>query len=397
MNTLSKFKLAISALSFMCVSSYSYAKDVLVIWEDEGKSYALDQAIESFEKKYDCEVVIKEINPVYQFNEYLSAKEKPDVFVLMSDRISNAADLGLIEHLDFMSDDKNLYSDIAVNAFTYNGKIWAGPRSIESLVIFYNKDIMEYPFEYFDEYVDYAKQRKAEGKYGLIGKIDNFYFAYGIISGMGGYTFGVNPDGSFNESNIGLNTKGALEGMELIKEYATNYMPKSMITDNGWEEMDELFIEGKASAVISGPWNLDKYAKAGVNYGVVPLPILPNGNYTTPFFGAKGYVVSKESKKSTLAKKFIRHINQPEYAMIRYMATAELVPTNAILSNPQIQHDDFANAISTQITHTDVMPTTQRMNKVWDIMSECLSNVVHDKMSVHDAADLAVEKIRAYN
>ena len=234
-----------------------------------------------------------------------------------------------------------------------------------------------------------------DGKYGLIGKLDNFYFAYGILAGAGGYTFGINADGSFNENDVGLNNEGTVKGLEIIKDYANNHLPKVLLTDEGWGEIDKLFIEGKAAAVISGPWSLDKYAQSGINYGIAPLPQLSNGNFIRPFYGAKGYVVAKASKNKQLAEKFIRTLNKPVYAMMRYVAIAELPPTKEVMTNPLIVNDDFANAIAHQIEHADLMPSIPRMGKVWGAMAECLSDVISGKKDAKTASNEAVEKIKA--
>lgn len=392
MNTLVKSSLALSLCA--CLSTSALAVDELVVWEDQGKSFAIEQAVATFEKENNCKVIVREKDAVNQLDNVLEG-ETPDVFIVVSDRIGEAASKGLIESLDYMSQEKDLYAEAAVNAFSLHGKIWAEPRSVESLVIFYNKDVMDYPFETFDEYVAYSNKVQKDGKYGLIAKLDNFYFAYGIISGAGGYTFGINADGSFNPDDIGLNNEGAVKGLEIIKDYANNHLPKVLLTDDGWGEIDNLFISGKAAAVISGPWSLDKYAQAGVNYGLAPLPQISNGNHIKPFYGAKGYVVSSKAKNKGLAQKFIRFLNRPIYAMMRYLAIAELPPTKEVMSNPLIVNDDLANAVANQILHADLMPSIPRMGKVWDAMAVCLSDVISGNKSAKAAADEAVEKIKA--
>jgi arabinogalactan oligomer/maltooligosaccharide transport system substrate-binding protein len=48
--------------------------------------------------------------------------------------------------------------------------------------------------------------------------------------------------------------------------------------------------------VINGPWAFQPYEAAGINYGVAPLPNLPDGKPMSSFLGVKGYVVSTWSK-----------------------------------------------------------------------------------------------------
>ena len=126
-----------------------------------------------------------------------------------------------------------------------------------------------------------------------------------------------------------------------------------------------------------------------------PLPQLSNGNFIRPFYGAKGYVVAKASKNKQLAEKFIRTLNKPVYAMMRYVAIAELPPTKEVMTNPLIVNDDFANAIAHQIEHADLMPSIPRMGKVWGAMAKCLSDVISGKKDAKTASNEAVEKIKA--
>ena len=151
---------------------------------------------------------------------------------------------------------------------------------------------------------------------------------------------------------------------------------------------------GKAAAVINGPWALGDYAKSGVDYGVAPLPILQNGQSMRPFYGAKGYVVSADSKNKELAEKFLEYINRPEYALIRYSEIAELPPIKAVLENPLITNDDFANAIAIQIKNADAMPTVSEFSKVWDPMGNAISKSISGADEPKNALNKAVYEIK---
>ncbi len=297
MKKLSKLTLCAFLLS---VSATTFAESRLVVWEDEGKGYGIEKAARNFAKDNSCEVVIeqkdsvKHVDMVSELNQ--KGESTPDIFIAISDQISGAVNKGLITKLDRFSSDteKAKYLPLAIEAFSYNGDLYAAPRSIESLVVYYNKALLEYPYEFVDDYLKFNEKMLSEGKYGLIGKLDQFYISYGIFSGYGAYVFG-NKNGKYNVEDVGLNNDGAVKALEFIKSYS-KYLPKSVLTGDGWDAVDTYFKEGKAAAVINGPWALGDYAKSGVDYGVAPLPILQNGQSMRPFYGAKGYVVSADSK-----------------------------------------------------------------------------------------------------
>ncbi len=91
--------------------------------------------------------------------------------------------------------------------------------------------------------------------------------------------------------------------------------------------------------MINGPWAFQPYEAAGINYGVAPLPTLPDGKPMSSFLGVKGYVVSTWSKDKALAQQFIEFINQPQYVKARYVATGEIPPLKAMIDDPVIKND----------------------------------------------------------
>ena len=395
MKKLSKLTLCAFLLS---VSATTFAESRLVVWEDNGKGYGIEKAARNFAKENSCEVVIEQkdsVKHVDMVSELVQKGEStPDIFIAISDQISGAVNKGLITKLDRISSDteKAKYLPLAIDAFSHNGELYAAPRSIESLVVYYNKALMEYPYEFMDDYIKFNDKMLSEGKYGLIGKLDQFYIAYGIFSGYGAYVFG-NKNGKYNVEDVGLNNDGAVKALEFIKSYS-KYLSKAVFAGDGWAAVDTYFKEGKAAAVINGPWALGDYAKSGVDYGVAPLPILQNGQSMRPFYGAKGYVVSADSKNKELAEKFLEYINRPEYALIRYSEIAELPPIKTVLENPLITNDDFANAITIQIKNADAMPTVPELSEVWEPMGNAISKSISGADEPKNALNKAVYEIK---
>lgn len=393
MNNICKTSIAVALGSFFAMSSY--AKDVLVVWEDLNKAHSIDMAVADFEKNNDCKVVVREFNPVNHLELADSSDEKPDVFIIISDKADYAKESGRIERLDYMPDVKDLYLENSVKPFSFDDGIYAQPRDIEALVVFYNKDIISHPADTFDDYIRLAKVRKRDGKYGLIGKFDNFYYSYGFLSAFGAYTFGKKSDGSIDLTDLGFNKYEAVDAIEYIWNYACNYQPQSVQDKNGLDVIDDLFVKGEAAAVISGPWRYDKYANGHVNFGVSKLPLLPNGNSPTPFYGVKGYVVSSDSKHKELAKKFVRLLDEPAYAMDRYMATHEVPVLKSLITNPEISGDEMVSAVLAQVMDADLMPANMKIVELWATMNECLSDVISGKKSARAAANEAVNKIKS--
>lgn len=95
----------------------------------------------------------------------------PDILMLPADRMGYAAKNRYIRPFSFMQEDKDNYLLSGIRAFTYDNEIYACPRSVETMVIYYNQDLLKYPFEFMDDYYNFAKEmKKKHGKYGIVSK-----------------------------------------------------------------------------------------------------------------------------------------------------------------------------------------------------------------------------------
>ncbi len=396
-------RLTLPLIASLAVSSAAQAVDTLVVAEDQLKGPGIAAAAAEFEKQNNCKIIIDEsVGISDQFTHYADLQQKgqtdriPDIFEVISDRFEAAVHANLIQPLPLMEKDRSLYLENAVESFTYDGKTYGFPRSIEALVVFYNKDVLEYPFETLEEYDKYGKERVKQGKYGLVGRIDQFYYGFGFLNAYGAKIFGRKADGTYNPYDVQLNNPGVEKGLETLANFMRDNMPvKDFLGENGWTLPIQMLSDGRAAALISGPWDVFALAASGVNYGVAPLPKLEGDRPLRPFYGAKAYVVSAYSKHADLAQRFLQFINQPQHALTRYQQIGELPPINKLLEDPVITNDDFANAIGEQVLNADPMPAIKEICAVWAPMVEAILSAGDDKTDPRQALNDAVDKINS--
>lgn len=369
----------------------------LLVWEDIKKSNGIEDAIKAFEAQYKVKVKIQEM-PYAQQIEKLRldgpAGIGPDVLVIPHDQVGGAVVQGLLSELKVDAKYMDSFTKPAVDAQTYEGKLYGIPKAVETIVLVYNKDILPKAPETFADLIKVSKEQRAANKYGLLAKFDEIYYSYGVVAGMGGYIFGKNANGSLNVNDIGLANQGTIDAVTFLKSfYADGLFPAGIVGETGANAIDSLFTEKKAAAVITGPWAFKPYQDAGVNYGVAPLPTLPNGEHMRSFLGVKGYSVSTYSTQKELAQQFIEFINQPEYAKIRFEKTGEIPPVKSLIDDPVIKGDEKARAVAIQAGYSVPMPSVPEMQEVWTPSNSALQLSVTGKQDVKAALDGAVKTI----
>lgn len=284
----------------------------LLVWEDVKKSDGIQDAVKEFEKQNDVKVKVVEKAYADQIEALRldgAAGTGPDVITMPHDQIGSAVTEGLLQEIK--PDEKviNSFTDESIQSQTIDGKLYGLPKSVETTVLFYNKDLVKKAPTTLDGWYDLSKKLTKDGKYGFVAKWDEIYYAESVLGGSGGYIFKQKDDGSYDVNDIGLNNDGAIEGGKYIQTFfSEGLFPKGIIGEQGINVLNSLFTEKKAAAVISGPWSFGPYKEAGIDYGVSELPTLPNGKHMSSFLGVKSYNVSSYSKNKELAEKFVEFI-----------------------------------------------------------------------------------------
>ena len=387
---------ALAAGQLISLSAHAATKQ-LNVWEDIKKSVGIQDAVKDFEQKYDVKVNVQEM-PYAQQLEKLRldgpAGIGPDVLVIPNDQLGGAVVQGLLAPLNLDKEKVDAFTPASINAFRLDNTLYGVPKAVETLVLIYNKDLIDKPLQSLPEWLDYSKKQREQNKYGLLAKFDQIYYSWGAIGPVGGYLFGKNDKGGFNPKDIGLNKPGAVEAVTFLKKfYSEGVFPSGILGDNGLNAIDSLFTEKKAAAVINGPWAFQPYEAAGVNYGVVPLPNLPDGKPMSSFLGVKGYVVSTWSKDKQLAQQFLEFINQPQYVKTRYIATREIPAQKAMIDDPMIKNDEKASAVAVQAARATAMPGIPEMGEVWGPANAALELSLTGKQEPQAALDAATKQI----
>jgi len=375
--------------------------ETLVVWEDIDKSSGIEDAIAEFEEMNDVTIEVVE-KPIAEHIEDLRldgpAGTGPDVFSMLGDQMGTAVVEGLVQEIEVDESTTDIYTEPAMESQLIDGSVYGLPKAVETTVLYYNKDIIsedEIPTT-LDEWYNLSTELTDGDNFGLLALWDQLYYANSVMSGYGGYIFGQDDAGNYDATDIGLNNDGAIEGLESIQRfYENDLFPQGILGEQGINVLDSLFTEGRAAAVISGPWNQEPYASAGIDYGVTTLPTLSNGEEMSPFVGVKSYNVSSYSENKELAQKLVEFLTNEENTLTRYEATQEIPPITSLAEDPVVTENEVAQAVAEQSQDAELTPNIPEMNEVWEPIDAALETVANGQATPSDAMDSAVETINS--
>ena len=390
-------KLALVLMIVFAVASLLSAK--IVIWSSENQIPALQKLAADFERDYGIEVEIQQVNFGDIKSKFLTAApagEGPDIIVGAHDWVGELAANGLLEPIPFLP-DADQYYEVSLDAFSYQGKLYGVPYTIESIGIIYNKDLIEEAPKTIDELEQMAAEVADDEVVGFVYDAGNFYFSFPFIAGYGGYIFKSTESG-LDVNDIGLNNEGAIKGVSLIKKWFDDgLIPQGA----NYNLMDSLFKDGLAAFIVNGPWATPHYRDAGIDYGIIPFSEieLEPGTTPKPFVGVQGFMVNAKSKNKLEAIEFaVNYIGSfdGQYGMFvgerRGTVREDVFEHISKDAGPEL-YDVLQFSKSASVGTP--MPNVPEMASVWGAMGDALSIVINDQDTVENALNSAVEKIKS--
>ena len=379
-------------------SSASEGKEITFYVEDQYKAYA-EKVAAAYEKESGTKVNIKsgdQLGGLDKLSLDNQSGQAADVMMAPYDRVGSLGTDGQLSEVKLSEGAKT--DDTTKSLVTASdGKVYGAPAVIESLVMYYNKDLLKEAPKTFAELEELAKDSKyafagEDGKTSaFLADWTNFYYAYGLLSGNGAYVFG---DNGKNPKDIGLANEGAIAGINYAKSWYEKW-PKGMQDGTAAGNLIQTsFQEGKTAAIIDGPWKAQAFKDAKVNYGVATIPTLPNGKEYSAFGGGKAWIIPSSTKNLEGAQKFVDYLVSTEQQKAFYEATNEIPANTEARAYAEGKNDELTTAVIKQFKNAQPMPNISQMSAVWEPAANMLFDAVSGKKDAKTAADDAVTLIK---
>ncbi|MEH7073098.1 ABC transporter substrate-binding protein [Neobacillus drentensis] len=250
-------------------------------------------------------------------------KNAPDVLIMHTDQLKNYADKNLLKDLTDTVEKAGVkaedYAETAWKAGDIGGKHYTIPLDIHPLVMYYNKDLFkaagldpEKAPTNREEFVAAAKKLtdSSKNQYGFVIPTlwPNQFIFPTLLFQNGGELM---KDGKPN-----YNSPEAVEALTFYRDL----IQKEKVSPENVQQDGEvtLFLQGKNAMHLNGPWMMEQWDKAGINYGVAPVPQLGTKQQAV-YANGHNFVVPatvKDTKKLDGITDFLKYVagNTMEWA-----------------------------------------------------------------------------------
>lgn len=323
---------------------------------------------------------------VFVNNIYGALYADNDIFLNLSER------MGKDEYLS-----QEDFTPEALGAFLRGGKLYAIPRDVSNLVIYYNKVIFDkyevpYPQEdwTFEDFLETAGQltrdTDGDGKTDLFGisfREELLFWLPYLMSSGGGV---INPG---DLSDIIIDETDSISAIRFYSDLRNKYHVAPTKSEAGSATMAQLFMQGKLAMHLSGRWFVPMYRRElSFNWDVAGFP-----RRKTPAVpcDASGWAISARTKHPEEAWQFISFLVSKQ-SIEKFTKSGLIVPARVDVahssvfldaSQPPAHPEVFVRTMERSIP----TPVGKNYQEITDILQNSLEPVWSGRVSAGQAVD----------
>jgi arabinogalactan oligomer/maltooligosaccharide transport system permease protein len=340
---------------------------------------ALDAVVADWDARHDDVVVeVLAIPPdgfVTKFEAAAPRGNGPDLLISAHERVGGWVDAGLLAPLELPA---AALHPTPVEALRYGGELYGLPLATKSLVLFWNRALLDAPPASTEALMG-LQAELPEGVYPLAYQATDAYFHAAWMHGFGGGVFDA-------QGAVALDQPGNARALGFVK----GLLDAGAVPDEATGVLvTQLFNEGKAAAVVNGPWFLGELDE-GLDFALAPLPeISETGEPARPYLTVEGVLLSAHARAPEPARELAAHLVGEEAAVRRAVAGRQAITTLGALARPEVAEDPVLSVFADQLDRAVPMPNVPEMGKTWEPQARALRRVLRGAQSPEDAVRAA--------
>lgn len=348
----------------------------LVIWTDAEREAAITAAAKAFEEETGAKVTLVQKNFEDLRNDFIAqvpTGEGPDITVGAHDWLGALVAAGVVDTID-LGDKASEFEQVALDAMTYDGQLYAMPYSLETIALVQNVDLVgaEAPATW-DDMIAKGVAAGTERPFVINtgGETGDGYTMYGLQTSFGAPVFVQDDTGSYT-SEVGM---GGAPGEAFASWLGANGSSGTgyISTTVDYDINNELFASGKAPYTIQGPWAISAFE--GINVAVNPIPSA-GGEPAAPFVGVQGFYLSSKSKNALLAQEFLVNYLGTEDAQRALYEADPRIPAWSTLAD-EVSSDPITAGFVASAQSGVPMPSIPEMGSVWDLWNAAQAQIIN--------------------
>lgn len=369
-------------------------------WGSKSELSILKKVLKEFEAKNpDIKVEFIHIPQNYfqKLHLLFASNLAPDVIFINNIYAPIYIHAGLLENLNpyFKNELKNkvffenTIKSFSPKSFSINNEIYAIPRDVSNLVIYYNKDIfrkkkLQFPQENWtiNDFLITAKSLSDDKTFAINFETDSLYWLYYLEANGGGIL-------SDDSKEIIIDSRNSIKALQFYSDLVNKYKfapTKAQISTRTGAQM---FMQGDIAMYLSGRWMVPKFRETlNFDWDIINFPVINNNKVLVD---SSGWAISKSSKNKTEAVRLIKFLSSKK-SIEQFTESGLIIPARIDVANSETflskqQKPKNSKIFLTTINHAKPTPTNANYQEINDILTEALEPVFDGTKKANEVID----------
>lgn len=357
-------------------------------WGSQSEISILKEILKDFENETKLKVNFIHIPQNYfqKLHLLFASNSKIDVITINNQYIKTYINADLLidlnEHIE-----KDIFYEIALNAFKNKNGIYAIPRDISNLVLYVNKDILKKrniayktKLSSLNELQEYAKALTFNNTFGINSEENSLFWIYYLAANGGGVL-------SDNGEKVILKNKESIDAINFYSDLINKYNIAPTKAQIGSMTTAQMFINEKLSMYLGGRWLIPKFREAiSFDWDIIEFP---SSKDNKTYIDASGWAISKKTKNVENSIKLIKYLSS-EKSIERFSKSGLIVPARKDIAMKYIKSDKNKKPKHSEIfidmlSNAKPTPVNKNYNKINDILNEEIQNVLSGNEKAEEA------------
>jgi multiple sugar transport system substrate-binding protein len=252
----------------------------------------------------------------------------PDVLIVDNPVVSTLAEAGVLTTTDENKIDTSAVDPNLLAAGQSGGKTYGTPIGANTLALYYNKKVLKAAGVDISSVKDWKSLTAALAKVKAAGKKGITFSAVGTEEGSFQFLPWFWGSGA---KLTQLDSPQAVSALTLWTDWVTmGYAPHDVLQNTqttSWQE----FATGDYAFAENGTWQLANAAKAGFDYGIIPVPGISGGTAPAPTGGEFVTVpVQRQTGRYTTSEKIVTCLTNAANSLTTDTTLSYIAPTAAV-------------------------------------------------------------------
>jgi len=338
----------------------------ITVWVDADRATVLKDAAKEFQDETGVKVTLvqKDFGEIRdQFIAQVPTDKGPDIAVGAHDWLGTLVTNGVVAPVE-LGDEASDFQKVAIDAWSYDGKIYGVPYSIENIALMRNTALAPEAPATYDDMIAAGTAAGTEFPFlvGLDPEAADPYHLYPFQTSFGAPVFGTNADGTYNPDDLQIGNPG---GDAFAQWLAAQGAAGVLNTNISGDLARENFVAGKSPFFLTGPWNVPAAQEAGIDISIDAIPTA-GPEAAQPFVGVQGFFLSAKSKNVVAATNFLTNYIGSEEVQTALFEAGGRPPALTTAFDAALASDEIVAGFGKVGADAVPMPNIPEMGAVWE-------------------------------